>query len=614
MTNLGLRTHMRNCICKRVRKKKGTSVWRNTLPVQLGGSGARLGCDDVLFRNLETDNAETFLIPSENDPLKLVEPSRLSNSGSEECVERQLATSLAHLSQRAGKKEINKIMNTLRHPSFSLGKFQADYLSAEDCLNMVDSEFSLKSRKFGFRCIPIEDKDTGICYEFYMRSPVDVLRSQIELASSKTTSFEVPFMDQSEQPPYCHPMMAKLGQSAIPIVRDIISSSNKPEVYWHMPAESGESSFVGLIQIYTDKSKTTLKSSGFQFYPVHINLLNYSEEHRRRCIVNGLTFTAFLPVKFYTKDGNNWVQTGVSRELKLAILHKALSYILQEIKDVAYKGFSCNDIEYKKRRCHPCVALYTCDLPEGKDMTSIKNGNSSKRNCHRCLAETSDFNSFTSASRRMGSETKYLIEQYFKVRETESLQNAKLVLNDVSLSPQIPWLLGFPFVGAHESLDLHSLFGYEVLHNLHLGVSKDLKRCLSERLRSTAHFTSSVPTKAGNIRHTTFKAVRNQVLAGVNAMLSHMERTSPSQNLRIDFSVGKDYSSGLFGEDGKLIGMLEAKDYKSVDMISPFIGMFVDRCCGKDNGFVNTRVFVLYADMVSMMLCYDKDPIWNEKK
>ena len=275
VTNLGLRTHMRNCICKRLRKKRIAPIWRKTLPAQLGGSGARLGCDDILFRFLESDDAETLLIPSEHDPLQIVEPLSSSHSVLKECTGKQLARVLAHLCQRTGKEEINKVINTLRNPEFSLDKFQVEYASADDCLNMVDSKFSSKSRKFGFRCIPIEEEGTGICYEFYMRSPVDVLRSQIRQTCSKTTSFDVPFINKSTDSSYCHPMMAKLGQSAIPIVREAISSSKQPEVYWRMPAESGESSFVGLIQTYTDKSRTALKSSGFQFYPVHINLLNF---------------------------------------------------------------------------------------------------------------------------------------------------------------------------------------------------------------------------------------------------------------------------------------------------------------------------------------------------
>ena len=287
---------------------------------------------------------------------------------------------------------------------------------------------------------------------------------------------------------------------------------------------------------------------------MHINLLNFSQEHQRYCIINGLTFAAFLPVNFYTQHGCNLVQTAVSREKKLKMLHDALSYVLNEIKEVALEGFSCLDANHKKRRCHSCIALYTCDLPEGKDMTSVKNAHSSNRNRHRCVAKASDFNLSTFARNRSGHETKSVILEYFKIRSTTSLEQAKKVLNEYSLSPQVPWLLNFPFIGGHKLIDLHCLFGYEVLHNLHLGISNDLKRSLAERLKSTEHMTSSVPTVSGRKNEVTFKAIRSKVLGGENKMLAHMERTSPAQNSRINFSAGKDHSSGIYREDGTLVG------------------------------------------------------------
>ena len=611
-TSLGLRTHMRSCISKRVSRGKVKKWMRCTLPKTLGGIGNRLACDDLICQMVETD-AETLLTPCNGNPDTLVELDDIPKLHVADSMEKKLALTFARVCHRTGTKSIDEVLKILQHPEFNLPRFQSNFVSAKDCLNLVNSEFSLRAGNLGFQCLPITEKETGVCYEFYMRSAVDVLRSQIKRASCSTTFFDSPSTG-CDSTFYFHPMTAKLGREVIPVVQEVISSSDDPNVFWHTPAESGQSSFVGLIQIYSDKSRTTLKESGFQFHPVHINLLNFSEEHRRNCIVNGLTFVGFLPVNFYQQDGNNWVHTGISREIKLKVIHEALSLVLNAIKEVGLEGFSCLDKENKKRRCHPCIALYTCDLPEGKDMTSVRNGNSSQRNCHRCLAKTSDFNLNTSAKYRVGVETRSMIIDYFKLRQTETQEKSKRILNEFSLFPQVPWLLDFPFIGLHESIDLHSLFGYEVLHGLHLGISKDLKRCLSERLRSATHFTKAIPTRTGKMREASFKAVRSQILSGVNKMLSHMARNSPASGLRIDFSSGKDHSNGLYGEDGSLIGMLEGKDYKSLDMVAPFIGAFVDRCCGEIAECVNTKVLVLYSEMVAMMLCYDRDIIWNAVK
>ena len=60
--------------------------------------------------------------------------------------------------------------------------------------------------------------------------------------------------------------------------------------------------------------------------------------------------------------------------------------------------------------------------------------------------------------------------------------------------------------------------------------------------------------------------------------------------------------------------LLEGNDYKSIDMVAPFIGAFVDRCCGDNKECSNTKVFVGYAEMVSLMLSYDRDPLWDKEK
>ena len=53
------------------------------------------------------------------------------------------------------------------------------------------------------------------------------------------------------------------------------------------------------------------------------------------------------------------------------------------------------------------------------------------------------------------------------------------------------------------------------------------------------------------------------------------------------------------------MGMLEAKDFRSVDMVSPFMGMFLDRCCDEASIAPTTNVFVQYVDVMKMALSYD---------
>lgn len=63
------------------------------------------------------------------------------------------------------------------------------------------------------------------------------------------------------------------------------------------------------------------------------------------------------------------------------------------------------------------------------------------------------------------------------------------------------------------------------------------------------------------------------------------------RNLRIDFSnrsKGWKYN-GFFTESG-IVGMLEAKEMKLVDMIFPIVAGFIDRMCGEDSTCPTTRI------------------------
>lgn len=60
--------------------------------------------------------------------------------------------------------------------------------------------------------------------------------------------------------------------------------------------------------------------------------------------------------------------------------------------------------------------------------------------------------------------------------------------------------------------------------------------------------------------------------------------------------------------------MLQGKDYKSLDMVFPFIGMFLDRCCDEVHLALSTTVFVQYVDIMQSALSYDNNPSWTESR
>lgn len=107
-----------------------------------------------------------LLIPTEDNPYQLVEPSLKSNSYLPDSAEYKLARALANLSHKMGKQQVDRVMKLLRNSEFDLQCFQSKFISVTDCVRLVDLEFFSEAEQFGFQCIPIENKETGICYEF----------------------------------------------------------------------------------------------------------------------------------------------------------------------------------------------------------------------------------------------------------------------------------------------------------------------------------------------------------------------------------------------------------------------------------------------------------------
>ena len=99
-------------------------------------------------------------------------------------------------------------------------------------------------------------------------------------------------------------------------------------------------------------------------------------------------------------------------------------------------------------------------------------------------------------------------------------------------------------------------------------------------------------------------------------MLRRIEAHSPAKGLHIDFSNDENHEqgNGLYRKDGRLAGMLEGKDYKCLDLVSPFMGMFVDRCCEERVLCPTTKFFTQHADLVANILCYNSNSTWNIKK
>lgn len=625
-TVYAMRVHQRSCMFRdqSVTKKRRHSRSFHVLPTECGAQ-YRLRSDANAFKGREPSDNSVPSVPLEVDNELMRDIVSTSEQHETQLAEldnkEPLVTSammlMARLSRKAGRAAVDEVLRLLIHPEFQMEKLKSMCQSVSDCLKVENDLVEKKLSGQGFQRVIVFDDDKSVQCDLYMRSPLEVLSKQIRGASRYTCLFNDP-TDGIESGTYSHPMNSQLGTKGEKAVRNAIMSCKEENVMWHDNENSAESSFAGMVQLYSDKSSTSLKQSSFQFYPMHVTLLNFSEQYRRKCIVHGMSVVAFLPVKFFSNDNGSLIEKNLSRHHYLVMLRKCMEIVLSELNEFGFPGFECRDLEGTRRRCHPAIASYCCDLPECHDIVPVKNGNSSTRNCHRCNALTDQFNLNTASEKRNGMETTSLLKEAQKLRKTGKIRESDDLLNKYSLIDFLPFLAKFPFFGLDPVLDLHIIFSFEPLHNLFLGISRLLKSCLSERLRSLDFETSLIPTAAGKQRTVPFRTVRMTILMGVNKLLSHIQRYSPIPGSRVDFSKGgsSGHEKGLYGSEGKLIGMLEGKDYRNLEMVFPFVGAFLDRACDEVVTAVSTKLFVIYVEIVQESLSYTPDgsSTWNEIK
>lgn len=590
--NEGMMVHLGTCSTRTSRRSTQVPQ-RKSLDIKRRFQREPINEHERNYANAQrtTDETSEELIPKSCENIREHTPRERKTN--------ELADVVVDVRRRTGDMVVQNLLSILNHKDFDLNLFQAKYKNTSDCVNMVREKVDKEMSESGFARKTLRSECGKLECVLYMRCPIETLRTQAKNISRSMYLSPRHEKDDQEKPLFSHPMSANIGTHGIPKVVSLIKNSAERLVYWRTEESSEGPSFVGLGQLYSDKTQTSLKSSSTSLYPLHLTLLNFHEEDRKRIISSGESIVAFLPVEYINPDSSSGEKNfRVSRVDKMKLLQEAMQTILKPLKIRAIPGFSIES-NGEKLHCHFVIANYCCDIPEARDMLALKIGVNSTHRCHRCLVNSSDMSNSTTSKLRNIEETKDCRHQADKIiLEGGTKTNARQCLDRCSLSEYKSFLESFPFVGCHELLDMYSIFTYEPLHNLFLGISKLLKELLSARLADGTLKSSVLKTKKGEPR--SFEQIRPAVLNGINRILSCIQASNPGVGLRIDFSSnGKGHLyNGIFKSDG-LRGMLEGADHRSLDQIMPFIAMFVDSCCG--DGASTTRVFVLYSEIQQML-------------
>ena len=191
---------------------------------------------------------------------------------------------------------------------------------------------------------------------------------------------------------------------------------------------------------------------------------------------------------------------------------------------------------------------------------------------------------------------------------------AKKILAARSITCNGPALHNFPFTYV-DIFCPYNIFHVEPMHFIHLGVTKLLLTCLSDRLRSDTRRTSFFSSDVSRVpkKSSLFYKVRTPVLHALNSYLRSVDDLRASSTSKVNFSNENacDRLDGLFTNDG-LKGMLEAKNFTQVEMVMPFLGAIVDEMLDENDSYPCTKLFSLYSSIIMSLFSNNKGHGWDD--
>ena len=574
----------------------------------------------------------------------------------------QFCTILNNCVDNRGAQVFREVHNVIMDKNFDLNRFRTTVPTIKSCRTLFARSFENKAIEDGFSkdSVSYFDGSNNNFATLYYRNAIECLQKQLALCSGKDIIFpdeQSVTGDAADTAASRHPLQTDFFKKKSKDLKLHIMGSKDKDVVWY--DDGVRKSFVGFIQVFTDKTVAALKANSFAAHAVHITFMNFTKEFRRKMIQEGHTVVGFLPValeksdiepspdianrehlinysllqKIVAEEDNNNThhlhaeQTEVDetmknmqrsepevielidsvqettqskgRHIKQELIFSAMKVILKQLLQASKIGFKCNTLDRQNLYCFPHLISYCCDIPEAKDMTAVRHNLSTNRPCHRCLVTTGDLRNGTIRQPRCFRFTKYIRSTGKK--DGDVLKNN---LKEYSIAPWRSFLEdiadNFPsFLGD----DLYNIFTFEPLHNLHLGISKLLKSCTYQLVSSKYPATYSFGKKTTS---STMQAKKVPLLSACNTLLRCMEADSGLPDLHIDFS-SKDASSrlnGIFLTNG-LRGMLEGKDYRNLDTVFPFVASFLDTVTGSKSGDLTT-VHTLYTELVRTLEVIDK--------
>lgn len=151
-------------------------------------------------------------------------------------------------------------------------------------------------------------------------------------------------------------------------------------------------SAVGVLQLFSYKSRTFLKTRSVSFHPLYTALLEYLEEQRRWHILSRMTISAYLSVSFWRKNAykprKGFLTAGLDVQMerfrrvkRLLALHVSKDDDLNELPQGAMSGLECTTLNGGEIHilfmlsffyCWHCwIRRYACCEKRNKEFTTV---------------------------------------------------------------------------------------------------------------------------------------------------------------------------------------------------------------------------------------------------
>lgn len=284
---------------------------------------------------------------------------------------------------------------------------------------------------------------------------------------------------------------------------------------------------------------------------------------------------------------------------------------MKQLAEFALEGILCKNYDKQSLLLQFMIASYAADNPASEELPSVKQKNQTFIPFHMCETTKEYLAGVTTTQRRCWSKTKAASEkaQSMSEEKREKLRE----LGEMSMHPVKPILVRFLFVGIYPSVDVYPIFCFEPMHNLYFDVSRMLKVCLWNMLGDDNRITDATGT--GSQTYKTYKRVRLTILSTVNWSLAGFQKRLTCPTVWIGFAkLGlTSRLNGILTKTG-LASMLEVSDYKNVEIVSPFVGVIIDKCCFLDKAADITQVCTACFDMVNLFYRKYMSPGWPEKE